>query len=121
MEKKLILVIGGTGERHSEKYLVGRGRDIIIYIGAQGLPVIKSLLSTDDNAPSPYAVRVLTRDPSNRRSQDLKALGCDVVKGKYLFSSCNDLIAHGIVNRLPQRSPLSPCSAPRGLRSVRQY
>jgi hypothetical protein len=60
---------------------VGRGRDIIIYVGAQGLPVIKSLLSTDNNAQSPYAVRVLTRDPSNRRSQDLKALGCDVVKG----------------------------------------
>jgi hypothetical protein len=92
MDKKLILVIGGTGAWS----LVKRGLDIDNYVGAQGLPVIKSLLSTDNNAPSPYAVRVLTRDPSNPRSQDLKALGCDVVKGMYSFASCTDPIAHGI-------------------------
>jgi hypothetical protein len=103
------------------RYLMRRGRDINNNVGAQGIPVIKSLLSTDNNAQSPYAVRVLTRDPSNSRSQDLKALGCDVVKGMYLFGSCTDTITHAILDRLPQRSSLSPGSAPRRLRSVRQY
>src|SRR5262249_1277612 len=44
--KKLVLVIGGTG--------------------AQGQAVVKALLEpTSDGAPSPYAVRILTRNPDH--------------------------------------------------------
>jgi|SRR5262245_6995241 len=44
--EKLVLVIGGTG--------------------AQGQAVVKALLeSTSDGAPSPYAVRILTRNPDH--------------------------------------------------------
>src|SRR5215469_13442763 len=44
--KKLILVIGGTG--------------------AQGQAVVKALLKPNsDDAPSPYAVRILTRNPDH--------------------------------------------------------
>src|SRR5436305_10529575 len=45
---KLILVIGGTG--------------------AQGQAVVKALLeATSDGAPSPYAVRILTRNPGHSK------------------------------------------------------
>ncbi|PVG02993.1 NAD(P)-binding protein [Serendipita vermifera] len=62
MSKKLILFIGGTG--------------------AQGIPAIKALLSPGKNGePSPYAVRVVTRDPSNWRAVELQDLGCELVTG----------------------------------------
>ncbi|KAG6850017.1 hypothetical protein H0H93_002466 [Arthromyces matolae] len=61
-EKKLILVIGATG--------------------AQGMKVIPALLAPNsDGTPSPYAVRALTRDPNNRRAQELKALGVECYEG----------------------------------------
>lgn len=64
-EKKIILVIGGTG--------------------AQGLAVIKSLLEPcADGSPSPYAIRVLTRDPASRRAQELSSRGVECVKGNTL-------------------------------------
>ncbi|KAH9940009.1 NAD-P-binding protein [Epithele typhae] len=60
--KKLILVIGGTG--------------------AQGLAVVDALLKpAADGVPSPYAVRVMTRDPANHRARDLVAKGVEVVQG----------------------------------------
>jgi uncharacterized protein YbjT (DUF2867 family) len=62
-DKKLILVIGATG--------------------AQGLAVIDALLApSSDGTPSPYSVRVLTRDPDSKRAQDLKAKGVECVKGE---------------------------------------
>ncbi|CAG8716526.1 9867_t:CDS:2, partial [Acaulospora colombiana] len=65
MSKKLILFIGGTVE-----------------LGAQGIPAIKALLSPGkDGEPSPYAVRVVTRDPSNWRAAELQNLGCELVTG----------------------------------------
>ncbi len=60
--KKLILVIGATG--------------------AQGIAVIDKLLeAAADGAPSPYAVRALTRDPSSRRAKELAGKGVELVKG----------------------------------------
>jgi len=50
--KKLILVIGGTG--------------------AQGIAVVKALVAPkEDGTPSPWSVRVLTRDPSHVRAKEL--------------------------------------------------
>ncbi|KAJ7782803.1 NAD-P-binding protein [Mycena metata] len=64
MSGKLILVIGGTG--------------------AQGIAVIDSLLApSEDGAPSPYRVRVLTRDPSNRRAKEFASRGIDCVQGSF--------------------------------------
>ncbi|KAI0260669.1 NAD-P-binding protein [Gloeopeniophorella convolvens] len=61
MSRKLILVIGATG--------------------AQGLAVIASLLAPSaDGAPSPYAVRALTRDTESRRARGLTDQGVEVVK-----------------------------------------
>lgn len=63
--KKLILVVGATG--------------------AQGIPVVRALLApSDDGSPSPYAVRALTRDPSNRRAQLLASLGVELFKGMFV-------------------------------------
>ncbi|KAH8116907.1 NAD(P)-binding protein [Phellopilus nigrolimitatus] len=63
-EKKLILVLGATG--------------------AQGLAVIDALLAAGaDGSPSPYAIRALTRNPDNKRAQDLKAKGVELVKGSF--------------------------------------
>lgn len=62
MSTKLILVIGGTG--------------------AQGIVVIDALFApTDDGAPSPYRVCVLTRDPSSNRAKKLAARGAECVEG----------------------------------------
>ncbi|RDX42240.1 NAD-P-binding protein [Lentinus brumalis] len=59
---KLILIIGGTG--------------------AQGLPVVDALLKpSDDGSPSPYSVRVLTRDTTSARAQELARKGVELVKG----------------------------------------
>lgn len=68
MSNKLILVLGATG--------------------AQGQAVIDSLLApTSDGKPSPYTVRALTRDPSNRRAQELAKQGCEVVQGVFISGS----------------------------------
>ncbi|GJE91039.1 NmrA/HSCARG family protein [Phanerochaete sordida] len=62
-DQKLIFVIGGTG--------------------AQGIAVIDALLAPGaDGAPSPYAIRALTRDPESRRAKELKAKGVELVKGQ---------------------------------------
>ncbi|KAL0567484.1 hypothetical protein V5O48_014509 [Marasmius crinis-equi] len=61
-EKKLILVIGATG--------------------AQGLPVVASLLAPGkDSSPSPYAVRALTRDAKHERALHLQASGVELFEG----------------------------------------
>lgn len=61
MAQKVILIIGGTG--------------------AQGIPTIKELLKPAVDGSSPYAIRVLTRDPDNYRAQMLRDLGCELVQG----------------------------------------
>jgi nucleoside-diphosphate-sugar epimerase len=59
---KLILVIGGTG--------------------AQGLAVVDALLKPQaDGSPSPYSVRVFTRNPTHRRALELKEKGCELFQG----------------------------------------
>ncbi|KAF5373369.1 hypothetical protein D9757_009748 [Collybiopsis confluens] len=62
MSKK-ILVIGATG--------------------SQGIPVITSLLEPDETGnPSPYSVRVLTRNPESKKAKVLASLsGVEVAKG----------------------------------------
>ena len=61
--KKLILIIGGTG--------------------AQGIAVTNALLaSSEDGTPSPYAVRILTRNPDGRRAKELQAKGVELVVGE---------------------------------------
>ncbi|KAK1753827.1 hypothetical protein QBC47DRAFT_430849 [Echria macrotheca] len=58
--------------------------------GAQGLPIIRSLVQD----PSPYTVRILTRDPSSRRAQSLAALSPQKVHlQKGTFTSEADLRA----------------------------
>ncbi|RDX42253.1 NAD-P-binding protein [Lentinus brumalis] len=62
LSKKVILVIGGTG--------------------AQGLAVVDALLKTSaDGSPSPYSVRVLTRDTTSSRAKQIAKKGVEVVKG----------------------------------------
>ncbi len=62
LSKKVILVIGGTG--------------------AQGLAVVGALLKTSaDGSPSPYSVRVLTRDTTSSRAKEIAKKGVEVVKG----------------------------------------
>ena len=64
---KLILVIGGTG--------------------AQGMPVVQALLApAQDGSPSPYAVRVLTRNPDSPRAKQLAAQGVELFKGRHIPS-----------------------------------
>ena len=64
---KLILVIGGTG--------------------AQGMPVVQALLApAQDGSPSPYAVRVLTRNPDSPRAKQLAAQGVELFKGRHVPS-----------------------------------
>ncbi|KAK4466313.1 hypothetical protein QBC42DRAFT_327628 [Cladorrhinum samala] len=70
--KKNILIIGGTG--------------------AQGLPVIRGLLSPSPStgSPSPYTVTVLTRDPTSRRAQSLLSAFPDsltLLKGSFTSES----------------------------------
>ena len=61
--QKIILVIGGTG--------------------AQGLAVVKGLLKpAEDGSPSPYKVRVMTRDPASTRAKQLVQDGVEVVQGE---------------------------------------
>ncbi|CAF1449910.1 unnamed protein product [Adineta steineri] len=65
--KKLILVIGGTG--------------------AQGAAVIKQLLRPDrvSGEPSPYTIRILTRDPSHRIIKaEFQSPDIEIVKGNVL-------------------------------------
>src|SRR5262245_63347074 len=62
---KLILIIGGTG--------------------AQGLAVVKALLEpTSDGASSPYAVRILTRDPEHPKVKaEFTHPNIDLVRGSF--------------------------------------
>jgi uncharacterized protein YbjT (DUF2867 family) len=69
-EKKLILVIGATG--------------------AQGMAVIPAILGpSEDGTPSPYTVRALTRDPTNRRALELESIGVECFKGNEMFATGN--------------------------------
>ena len=62
-DKKLILVIGATG--------------------AQGMAIVDALLAPgEDGKPSPFAVRALTRDPTNATAQVLARRGVELVKGR---------------------------------------
>ncbi|KIK55584.1 hypothetical protein GYMLUDRAFT_248620 [Collybiopsis luxurians FD-317 M1] len=62
-DKKLILVIGATG--------------------AQGRPVVSSLLApNDDGTPSPYTARALTRDPTSEQAKLLASWGVELFKGR---------------------------------------
>lgn len=66
--KKLILVIGATG--------------------AQGRPVVSSLLANqDDGSPSPYSVRALTRDPTSEEAQSLVSMGAELFRGRFFYQS----------------------------------
>jgi uncharacterized protein YbjT (DUF2867 family) len=51
--------------------------------GAQGMAVATALLrpSPDSDAPSPYHVRALTRDPTSRRAKELEAMGAELFQG----------------------------------------
>lgn len=66
--KRLILIIGGTG--------------------AQGIAVVEALLApAADGSPSPYRVRVLTRDVENPRAKRLAALeGVELFTGAFQAS-----------------------------------
>lgn len=82
--KKLILVIGATG--------------------TQGLYVIDALLApAEDDLPSPYAVRALTRDPKSRRAKLLEAKGVECVEG-----NVPDRLNHDIASILMNHAPLLP-------------
>ncbi|KAF8317696.1 nmrA-family protein [Clavulina sp. PMI_390] len=62
---KIIAVIGGTG--------------------AQGSFIVRGLLAPSaDGSPSPYKVRVLTRDPNHNRAKELEPLGVEIVKGSFM-------------------------------------
>ncbi|KIY44836.1 nmrA-family protein [Fistulina hepatica ATCC 64428] len=62
--KKLILVVGATG--------------------AQGRYVVSHLL----REPTPYAVRALTRDPTNKHAQNLAAQGAELFQGRFDDFDC---------------------------------
>ncbi|KAL1747752.1 hypothetical protein HDZ31DRAFT_60930 [Schizophyllum fasciatum] len=68
---KRVLVIGGTG--------------------AQGMHVVPAFLQEEGDMPSPYTVRVLTRDPSSHRARELTRLGAECVRGR--FDSAEDVAA----------------------------
>ncbi|KAF8310122.1 NAD-P-binding protein [Clavulina sp. PMI_390] len=62
---KTIAVIGGTG--------------------AQGYGVVKLLLAPGpDGSPSPWKVRVLTRNPNHHRAKDLEAAGAELQQGTFM-------------------------------------
>ncbi|EPT01228.1 hypothetical protein FOMPIDRAFT_1036372 [Fomitopsis schrenkii] len=64
VSEKRILVIGGTG--------------------AQGFAIVEKLLApAEDGSPSPYSVRVLTRDPHSRRAQELASKGVELFQGAF--------------------------------------
>lgn len=50
--------------------------------GAQGIPIIKSLLAPKaDGSPSGWKVRALTRNPEHHRAKELAEMGAEIVKG----------------------------------------
>lgn len=65
--ERTIFVIGGTG--------------------AQGMPIVRTLLARDPSADAAgdhstsWNVRVLTRDPSHHRAKELESLGAELVVG----------------------------------------
>ncbi|KAJ3920534.1 hypothetical protein F5877DRAFT_89364 [Lentinula edodes] len=62
--KKLVLIIGATG--------------------IQGRPCVSAMLARqDDGKPSPYSVRVLTRDPTSEQAQGLASLGAELFQGSF--------------------------------------
>ncbi|KAF8319405.1 NAD(P)-binding protein [Clavulina sp. PMI_390] len=55
--------------------------------GAQGLPVVRHLLSpSEDGTPSPWKVRALTRNTRHRRALELQELGAELVQGSFTDS-----------------------------------
>ncbi|KAJ3887936.1 hypothetical protein GG344DRAFT_80252 [Lentinula edodes] len=62
--KKLVLIIGATG--------------------TQGRPCVSAMLARqNDGNPSPYSVRVLTRDPTSEQAQGLASLGAELFQGSF--------------------------------------
>ncbi|KAJ3862611.1 NAD(P)-binding protein [Lentinula novae-zelandiae] len=62
--KKLVLIIGATG--------------------IQGRPCVSAMLARqDDGTPSPYSVRVLTRDPTSEQAKGLASLGAELFQGSF--------------------------------------
>ena len=81
---KLILVIGGTG--------------------AQGLAVVDALLKPQgDGSPSPYSVRIFTRNPTHRRAVELKERGCELFQGSSKFAAPPAYHPHENSSRLNRR------------------
>ncbi|TRM68603.1 hypothetical protein BD626DRAFT_396056 [Schizophyllum amplum] len=73
---KRVLVIGGTG--------------------AQGMHVIPAILRpAEDGTPSPYVVRVLTRDPQSRRARELICMGAECVQGRFDNARDVEIALHG--------------------------
>ncbi|KAF8317695.1 NAD(P)-binding protein [Clavulina sp. PMI_390] len=65
MSQKIIAVIGGTG--------------------AQGSFIVRGLLAPSaDGSPSPWKVRVLTRNPTHHRAKELEDLGVEFVQGSFM-------------------------------------
>lgn len=99
---KVILVIGGTG--------------------AQGLAVVDALLNPQaDGSPSPYSVRIFTRNPAHRRALELKEKGCELFQGSptsYLLPSSD---IHWNPSRFDRRLGLCIEGSPGRIRSIRKH
>jgi len=99
---QLILVIGGTG--------------------AQGLAVVDALLKPQaDGSPSPYSVRIFTRNPTHRRALELKEKGCELFQGSSTFYLLLPSGPHRNPSRLRQRPGLCIEGPPRRIRSVCEH
>lgn len=72
--KKLVLIIGATG--------------------IQGRPCVSAMLARqDDGTPSPYSVRVLTRDPTSEQAKGLASLGAELFQGSCFHATLMDISA----------------------------
>lgn len=72
--KKLVLIIGATG--------------------IQGRPCVSAMLARqDDGTPSPYSVRVLTRDPTSEQAKGLASLGAELFQGSCFHATFMELSA----------------------------
>jgi nucleoside-diphosphate-sugar epimerase len=99
---QLILVIGGTG--------------------AQGLAVVDALLEPQaDGSPSPYSVRIFTRNPTHRRALELKEKGCELFQGPSTSNLLPSSDPHWNPSRLDQRPGLCSEGSPGRLRSVCEH
>lgn len=99
---KLILVIGGTG--------------------AQGLAVVDAILKPQaDGSPSPYSVRIFTRNPAHRRALELKEKGCELFQGSSTSHLLPSSDPHQNPSRLGRRPGLCIEGSSRRIRSIREH